>query len=193
MDTHTLNPPLLCAAYANGYFPMPHPETEEILWYRPDPRAIIPLDHFHVSRSLLQSFKRRPWEVRLDTAFSAIMKGCANRSETWINEEIFRAYQEMFEAGIAHSVEVWLDGELAGGLYGIALGGAFFAESKFHNKTDASKIALYSLVQHLIKNKFVLLEVQFLTPHLEKFGTREISDATYQRLLQEALKIEAEF
>lgn len=188
LDSHTL-----IWAYSHGYFPMPDPETQNILWYRPDPRAIIPLDGFHCSRSLRRRIHRKDYQVTFDQCFTAVMQGCANRSETWINGEFFRAYGELHLLGVAHSVEVWLDQELVGGVYGVALAGAFFAESKFHSRTDASKIALFFLVEHLNQNGFGLLEVQFLTPHLSRLGALEIPSSEYLDRLAEALAMEARF
>jgi leucyl/phenylalanyl-tRNA---protein transferase len=180
-------------AYARGYFPFPHSETGEILWLRPDPRAIIPLDGFHVSRSFRRSLKKVPFRVTFDQTFEAVMQGCAAREDTWINEEFFLAYLKMFSRGFAPSVEVWLEQELVGGTYGVAVGGAFFAESKFHRVTDASKVALYSLVEHLKQRGFLLLEVQFLTPHLTTLGAIEIADKDYQKVLKEATALEVSF
>lgn len=166
---------------------MAEPETGEIHWYRPDPRAIIPLDKFHVSKSLQKSIAKSAWRISYDIAFLRVMHGCAARPETWMSESIFKAYFSLHEKRLAHSVEVWLKEELVGGVYGVSLNGAFFAESKFHTVTDASKIALYYLVERLKQKNFLLLEVQFLTDHLRQFGTIEISDRVYQKKLKEAL------
>lgn len=184
-----LPPDLLVQAYASGYFPMPDSATGEIHWYRPDPRAIFPLDGFHVSVSLKKRLKKEPFTITFDTAFTDVMKGCAARPDTWINDEFLAAYTKLHTLGIAHSVEVWnkKTQKLVGGVYGLSLNGAFFAESKFHTETDASKAALYFLVEKLRKQGFLLLEVQFMTPHLKSLGAVEISDEEYTKRLQEAL------
>ncbi|RYZ54707.1 MAG: leucyl/phenylalanyl-tRNA--protein transferase [Proteobacteria bacterium] len=179
---------LLISAYANGYFPMPHPETEEICWFHPDPRAIIPLDNFHVSRTLLRTMKRKNFRVSVDEDFEGVIDACADRKETWINEEIRAAFVSLYREGHCHSVEVWEDDRLVGGTYGIAIRGAFFAESMFHRETDASKVALLGLVNHMKSRGMTLLEVQFLTPHLASLGAVEISSDDYMERLRTALK-----
>jgi leucyl/phenylalanyl-tRNA--protein transferase len=186
-------PDLLRLAYAQGYFPMPHPDTGEILWFHPDPRAVLPLDGFHVSRSLERTLKKVPFNVTIDQDFAGVMAGCAARAETWINELFKKTYGELHAQGDAHSVEVWLDGQLVGGVYGVALGGAFFAESKFHKVTDASKVALYHLVKHMKARGMSLLEVQFITPHLKSLGVIEVSRAQYMRRLRGALERKVRF
>lgn len=180
-------PDLLRLAYAQGYFPMPHPDTGEILWFHPDPRAVLPLDDFHVSRSLDRTLRKAPFEITIDKDFAGVMAGCASRDETWINDLFKRTYGELHAQGDAHSLEVWLDGKLVGGVYGVALGGAFFAESKFHTVTDASKVALYHLVRHMKVRGMSLLEVQFITPHLKSLGVVEVPRAVYMRRLKAAL------
>jgi leucyl/phenylalanyl-tRNA--protein transferase len=179
---------LLISAYANGYFPMPHPETEEICWFHPDPRAVIPLDNFHVSRTLLRTMKRKNFRVSVDEDFEGVIDACADRKETWINEEIRTAFVTLFREGHGHSVEVWEEDRLVGGTYGIAIRGAFFAESMFHRETDASKVALLGLVNHMKARGMTLLEVQFLTPHLSSLGAVEISSDDYMERLRHALK-----
>jgi leucyl/phenylalanyl-tRNA--protein transferase len=183
-----LTPELLLAAYRHGYFPMPHPETEEIVWFNPDPRAIIPLDGFHCSRSLRRSLRRSNFHVTINKDFSGVLAGCAERPETWINAEITEAYERLHQHGDAHSLEVWQNDELVGGTYGVAIGAAFFAESKFHRVTDASKAALYYLVEHLRAKGFSLLEVQFLTPHLRTLGAIQIPARDYEQRLQHAVR-----
>lgn len=172
---------------------MPDPDTGKIVFLRPDPRAVLPLDGFHCSRSLKSSIKNGGFRVTFDACFSQVMEGCADREETWITNEFFEGYKNLHALGHAHSVEVWQKDKLAGGLYGVCLGGAFFAESKFHRVTDASKAALYFLVEHLKSRGFGLLEVQFLTPHLESLGVIEISDDDYQKVLQQALVLPVTF
>ena len=193
MKRYTLNPELLHAAYSQGYFPMPDGDSGEILWFRPDPRAIIPLDGFHTSRSLRRTINKSIFEITYDRAFTEVMKGCSEHPETWINQEFLDVYSQMHSLGLAHSVEVWYQQNLVGGTYGVCLGGAFFAESKFHRKTDASKVALYYLVEHMKEKGLTLLECQFLTPHLKSLGAIEVSDHEYLDLLKEALKQEVSF
>lgn len=188
MSDKSLYPDLLRIAYAQGYFPMPEPGTGEILWFHPDPRAVFPLDSFHVSRSLSRTMRKAGFELSVNQAFAAVMEACASRPETWINAEFLRAYKLLHEQGDAHSVEVWKDGVLVGGTYGVSLGGAFFAESMFHRQTDASKVALHHLVQRMRERGMMLLEVQFLTPHLASLGAVTVPRATYMRLLREALE-----
>ena len=191
MNTHSrqeLEPKQILRAYAAGFFPMAESRDGPISWFSPDPRAIIPLDHFRISRSLRQADRKKRFEIRFDTAFADVMKHCAARKETWISEEIVNAYCRLFEMGFAHSVECWREGSLAGGLYGIALGGAFFGESMFSHERDSSKIALWSLVRRLNNRGFLLLDTQFLTPHLASFGACEIPRDEYLTMLQNALQ-----
>ena len=175
---------LLLHAYRNAVFPMASPDGE-IAWFSPDPRGIIPLDEgFRVPHGLRRALKKGAFEIRVDTAFETVMRECAAREETWINEEIIASYVELHRRGHAHSVEAWLEGRLAGGLYGVTLGGAFFGESMYHEVTDASKVALHALVVRLRARGFELLDTQWLTPHLETFGAVEIPRAEYRdRLL----------
>lgn len=182
-----LNVEVLLNAYAQGFFPMPDPETDEIHWYKPNPRAIIPLDQFHISRSLKKIIQRKTFNISFDKRFKAVMKACADRPETWINDEILEAYIELHRIGFAHSVEIYQEGALVGGLYGVSLGRAFFAESMFHKASNASKVALYYLVEILKDLNFLLLEVQFLTPHLKSLGAVEISDEDYMKKLSVAM------
>jgi len=178
---------ILCSAYAQGYFPMPNSDTGEIEWYRPDPRAVVPLDGFHVSKSLKKTLQRGHFQPTYDQDFTRIMRECSKRDETWITEEFVTAYGELHRLRLAHSVEIWEGDELVGGTYGVSLGGAFFAESMFHRKTDASKAALFYLVERLKATGFELLEVQFLTPHLESLGAIAIPDDKYIEKLTAAI------
>ena len=164
-----------------------------ITWHRPKRRAILPLDSFHASRSLGALLRRRPFEVTFDRAFAEVVNACADRPSTWINSDIKTVYGDLHAQGKAHSVEVWVDGELAGGLYGVHLGGAFFAESMFHRRTNMSKVALAELVSQLRAQGFALLEVQYLTEHLAQFGVIEVSDRKYQALLKAALELSCSF
>jgi leucyl/phenylalanyl-tRNA---protein transferase len=182
------------AAYRHGVFPMADEGSREILWFRPDPRAVIPLDGFHVSRSLKRRLRLGGFEIRIDTDFEGVMRACGDRPEgTWISEEFIEVYAALHRAGKAHSVEAWRHGRLAGGCYGVALGGAFMAESMFHRETDASKVALAGLVSRLRERGFALLDVQYVTPHLASLGAVEISRREYERQLAEALKLERRF
>ncbi|MCU0452622.1 MAG: leucyl/phenylalanyl-tRNA--protein transferase [Bacteroidetes bacterium] len=178
-------------AYRIGAFPMADPLTGEIAWYAPDPRAILPLDGFCVPRSLRSLVRRRVYEVRWNTAFGDVIRSCAERTETWISPEIIEAYEALHRAGKAHSVEAWKDDRLAGGLYGVSLGGAFFGESMFSQQRDASTVALSALVRRMQERGARLLDIQFVTPHLRRFGAVEIPRAAYLRRLRTALAIDA--
>ncbi|HXA69527.1 MAG TPA: leucyl/phenylalanyl-tRNA--protein transferase [Stellaceae bacterium] len=193
-----LSPDLLLRAYAAGLFPMAESaEDPDLFWIDPDPRGVLPLDRFHLPRRLKRTLRSGQYEVRVDTAFDAVMRGCAEptemRPKTWINEEIFRLYGALYEQGYAHSVEAWRAGELVGGLYGVALRGVFFGESMFSRSPDASKVALVHLVARLVKGGFRLLDTQFVTDHLRRFGAVEIPRADYHRQLERALGVEAYF
>ena len=187
-----IEPDLLLNAYAQGIFPMGMPEGD-IAWFSPDPRGVLPLESFHLPHGLARSLKKNRFEVRYDTAFEAVMRACAEREETWIDEEIVRSYVKLHQLGFAHSVETWREGVLAGGLYGVALGGAFFGESMFHRETDASKIALCALVERLRERQFTLLDLQWVTPHLATFGAIEIPRRAYLKELRAALTLPCEF
>ena len=187
-----ISPELIVAAYLQGIFPMAD-ERGKIGWYSPDPRAIFPLDEFHVPRSLRKTLKKNPFEVRFDTAFREVMQGCADREPTWINEKILDNYTKLFERGLCHSVEAWQGGELVGGLYGVALGGAFMGESMFSRVSDASKACLVALIDRLATQGFALLDSQMPTDHLKKFGQILISREEYLRRLELAVKLECRF
>ncbi|HLO77564.1 MAG TPA: leucyl/phenylalanyl-tRNA--protein transferase [Magnetospirillum sp.] len=189
---------LLLRAYAMGIFPMARSRADQRLyWIDPDQRGILPLDDFHVPRSLRKALRRTDFEVRVDTAFEAVMSGCAqstdDRPDTWINDEIVRLFVELHHLGMAHSVETWCGGELVGGLYGLALGAAFFGESMFSRRTDASKVALVNLVARLKRAGFLLLDTQFVTDHLSRFGATEIPRHQYLKLLASAVDTPAVF
>ena len=193
-----LTPDILLRAYAAGIFPMAESADDpELFWVDPTKRGILPLDRFHVPRRLQRVLRRDVFAVRVDTAFAAVMRRCAAASErrpcTWINDEIVRLYTALAERGAAHSVECWQEGELVGGLYGVSLGAAFFGESMYSRVTDASKVALVHLVARLRLGGYQLLDTQFLTPHLARFGVIEISRARYHRRLAEALRYRAVF
>ena len=181
-----LDPIVVINAYAQGIFPMPD-EMGRIHWHAPDPRAILEHDHLRISRSLRATLRKNIYEVRMDTAFERVMRGCANREDTWINKVFISTYTRLHYVGLAHSVEAWKDGVLVGGLYGIALGGAFMGESMFSYATDASKVCLVALVEHLKARGYVLHDTQFLTPHLASLGVTEIPRKVYEQRLREAL------
>jgi leucyl/phenylalanyl-tRNA--protein transferase len=187
-----VTPEMLLRAYALGVFPMAEGrENREIYWIDPEERGILPLDGLHVPRRLLRTLRQDRFEVRCDTAFEDAVKACAEpapgRLDTWINQEIMRLSLQLFDMGFAHSVECWREGELAGGLYGIAIGGAFFGESMFSRERDASKVALVHLVLRLRLGGFQLLDTQFVTRHLQRFGALEISRTEYRRRLMRAI------
>lgn len=192
MKSLPLTPEILVAAYSQGVFPMD--VDGAIQWFSPDPRAIIELDQFHVSKTLAQTVRQGRFDVRIDTAFEQVMQHCGDRWEgTWISDEIIDAYTQLHRLGAAHSVECWHEGELAGGLYGVALGAAFFGESMFTRQRDASKVALVALVDRMKARGFSLLDIQFITPHLERFGGVEIPRTEYLDRLSEALKMNVRF
>ncbi len=193
-----LTPELLIRAYAVGIFPMAEAADDpEIFWVDPDHRGVLPLDRFHLPRRLKRRLRQDLFETRCDTAFEAVVRRCAEptaeRPKTWINDQIIHLYESLFRAGFAHSVETWLEGELVGGLYGVAIGAAFFGESMFSRVSDASKVALAQLVARLRIGAFRLLDTQFVTAHLEQFGATEIPRAQYRRQLTEALHAQAYF
>jgi leucyl/phenylalanyl-tRNA--protein transferase len=188
-----LQPDFLLLAYCSGYFPMADSITGEIRWYSPDPRAIFELEEFHVPRSLRQVLKSDRFQIAVDRQFEPTIRACATRNETWISPEIIRAYMKLHEMGFAHSVEAWHKGKLAGGLYGVAIRGAFFGESMFSRVRDASKVALAYLVRRLQDSGFELLDTQFITPHLARLGAKEIPRSEYLERLNKALMKQASF
>jgi leucyl/phenylalanyl-tRNA--protein transferase len=188
-----IEPELLLRAYASGWFPMGTGRRSRIEWFSPDPRGILPLEAFRVSSRLRRTIRQQVFDVRVDTAFPAVMRACAERDETWITRPIVESYVELHRRGFAHSVEAWQGDQLVGGLYGVALGGAFFGESMFHTVTDASKVALVALVERLRARGFTLLDTQWVTPHLETFGAIEIPRVEYLERLRHAMTISASF
>ncbi|MFN4088318.1 MAG: leucyl/phenylalanyl-tRNA--protein transferase [Alphaproteobacteria bacterium] len=172
-------------------------DARTVYWIDPERRGIMPLDRFHVPRRLRRTVRRGPFEIRCDSDFEAVIHGCAapgpDRSDTWINAEIVRLYAGLFDMGNCHTVECWHDGELVGGLYGVALGGAFFGESMFSRARDASKVALVHLAARLVAGGFRLLDAQFVTEHLATFGAVEVPRSHYRRMLAESIGTEAAF
>lgn len=189
----TLSPELLLHGYSIGIFPMAeHRNDPEVFWVDPLRRGIFPLDGFHLSRSLTRRIRRGEYHVTFDRDFAGVLQGCADRVETWINPEISDSYQALHRLGHAHSVEVWQGSTLAGGVYGVVLGAAFFGESMFSRRTDASKVALAYLIDRLRQTGFQLFDTQFLTAHLASLGAVEITRAEYRRRLEKALNTSAD-
>ncbi len=187
---------LLLNAYASGWFPMA--VDHEIHWFSPDPRGVVPLDQVHVPRRLARVVRGGEFRIEIDRAFVEVMRACAAGRDaddpgTWISDEIVASYTALHARGFAHSVEAWSGDRLAGGLYGVAIGGAFFGESMFHHDTNASKVALVALIERLRARGFTLLDTQWVTPHLEQFGAIEISRADYLRRLQASLRLNCSF
>lgn len=189
----TLTPEVVLHAYRSGVFPMADADGQ-IYWFSPDPRCILPLERFHVTRSLRQVVRRGAFEARIDTAFDAVIAACADRPEgTWISEEVEAVYRTLSLRGHAHSVECWQGGRLVGGLYGVAIAGAFFGESMFTRVSNASKVALVHLVERLKERGFGLLDAQWSTPHLRTFGAIEVPRREYLRRLRVALALPCAF
>jgi leucyl/phenylalanyl-tRNA--protein transferase len=198
-DQVALTPQLLIAAYSQGLFPMAAGrQSDNVQWFSPDQRAILPLDAVRIPRSIRRHLRRQTFDIRMDTAFEQVIQGCAQprarEEETWINQQIIGAYTELHYLGLAHSVEAWRGGRLVGGLYGVALRGAFFGESMFHDAaaggTDASKVCLVHLVDHLNRRGYRLLDTQIANPHMEQFGMIEIPRSAYLRRLRRALELD---
>ena len=187
----------LLTAYHRGIFPWPLVDNgvEILSWWSPDPRAVIEFDDFHVSRRLARRLRRQEFRVTFNQAFSAVVQGCSQRQDdlTWITRDMQRAYETLFDEGYAHSVEVWQNGDLVGGLYGVALGGFFAGESMFHRATDASKVALYHLIERLKERDFSLFDIQLATDHTLSLGAREIPRRRFLRRLRSALKVPTSF
>jgi leucyl/phenylalanyl-tRNA---protein transferase len=188
-----LLPDNMLRMYASGAFPMAEDKNGEINWYLPEIRTIIPLNNYNIPRSLKKFMEKCNFEIRKDTDFLSVVKGCASRETTWISDELIEAYLRLYKRKHIHTIEVWQDGKLVGGLYGIAFRGAFFGESMFSRVPQASKTALAYLLQHLGEKDFALLDVQYMTPHLKIFGAVEISFKEYQELLNRAYIRNCEF
>lgn len=194
MSDAILTPELLLQGYASGIFPMAESRDDpEIFWVDPRLRGVMPLDQFHMSRSLARAMRKSDWVVRRDTDFAQVLDGCADRADTWINSEIYRLYMALHHQGHAHSIEIWDGSHLVGGVYGVTLGAVFFGESMFSRRTNASKMALAACVDHLVRTGFVLFDTQFITPHLASLGAVEISRAQYHTHLAAALKLQGQF
>jgi leucyl/phenylalanyl-tRNA--protein transferase len=195
---YRIPPELLLKAYASGVFPMAESASDpEVFWVRPETRGVIPLDAFHVPKSLRKAIRQNRFDIRFDSDFAGVIDGCAEvrdeRQTTWINAPIREAYINLFERGHCHSVEAWLDDRLVGGLYGVSLGRVFFGESMFSKETDASKVCLVHLVERLNARGFVLLDTQFTTEHLKRFGAVDVPRGRYEKMLEKALRGEAVF
>jgi len=195
---YRIPPDLLLKAYASGVFPMAESATDpEVFWVRPETRGIIPLDAFHVPKSLRKVIRHNRFAIRFDSDFAGVIDGCAEvrdeRKTTWINAPIREAYINLFERGHCHSVEAWREDRLVGGLYGVSLGRVFFGESMFSKETDASKVCLVHLVERLNERGFILLDTQFTTEHLKRFGAIDVPRGKYEKMLEKALKGEAVF
>ena len=185
-----ITPEVVLQAYAGGVFPMANPyEDDTIYWYSPDPRAIIPLDAYRIPRSVSRAARR--FVTSVDRAFETVVRNSAARSETWISGQLEAIYIQLHTLGYAHSVEVWSGTNLVGGLYGVSLGGAFFGESMYHVQSNASNVALADLIGRLVRSGYVLLDTQYLTDHLARFGAIEITRGAYLELLQDALGVES--
>ncbi|UWR09941.1 leucyl/phenylalanyl-tRNA--protein transferase [Sulfitobacter mediterraneus] len=189
-----LTPELLLHGYSIGIFPMAeHRDDPEIFWVDPRRRGVMPLQRFHLSRSLAKAMRRSPFRASVDEDFAGVVEGCADRADTWINDEIFSLYNALHQRHHAHSIEIWEDQTLVGGVYGVTLGGAFFGESMFSRRTNASKMALAVLVDRLRRAGFVLFDAQFLTDHLASLGAQEITRAEYHTRLDHAKEVKARF
>lgn len=193
-----ITPQVLLKAYSCGIFPMAESADDpQLYWIEPVSRGILPLDRLRLPKRLARTLRQMPFEIRIDTDFDATIDGCAasrpGRRTTWINDQIRTLYRELFQLGHCHTVEVWREGHMVGGLYGVALGGAFFGESMFSTETDASKIALMYLCARLIHGGFTLLDTQFVTEHLRQFGTVEVERPQFHEALEKALPIKADY
>jgi len=188
-----LKPDNMLRLYASGAFPMANDKTGTINWYMPDVRTILPLDKFNLPRSARKAIEKKNFEIKFDTDFTNVIMGCSDREETWISQELINAYKRLRKRGHVHTVETWLGGKLVGGLYGVTFRGAFFGESMFSKVSEASKAALIELIYHLNEKDFLLLDVQYMTEHLQMFGAIEINFDEYTKLLHNAYTRGCEF
>lgn len=194
MNPYSFTPETILMAYCNGYFPMGKERSKHIEWYRPDPRAVFDLNDFHIPRSLKKLLDKKDYDVRFDQNFDVVMTHCQKRREgTWITDEFIQQYKAIHHLGYAHSLEVYQNNCLIGGLYGLSIGGAFFGESMFHIKSNYSKVALCELVFHMKKNGMTLLDAQFYNEHLKQFNLKLIPDSLYIQKLHDALQQQIEF
>ena len=187
-----IDPQMLLSAYCQGYFPIKM-DGGDIRWFLPESRGILPVTDFHIPARFQRYLSKHPFEVRWNTAFAEVMRGCADRRTTWITDDILESYQALHELGYAHSAEVWRDEHLVGGVYGVAIGGAFFGESMFSRETQASKVALCALQQRLRDRGYLMHDTQWTTPHLAMFGGHEIPCDSYLRLLARAIRVKTSF
>lgn len=187
-----LEPNLLINAYTNGIFPMGTGHGH-LSWFSPNPRGILPVQDFHVPRSVRTELGRKDFEIRVNTAFGEVLRACGQRDETWITRDIIQSYESLYKLGFAHSVETWLNEKLVGGLYGVCIGGAFFGESMYSHTPGGSKAALVWLMEHLKAKEFSLHDTQWTTPHLAMFGGREIARDEYMSMLKEAIQSPVSF
>lgn len=192
MIPEEFTPELVLRAYCNGIFPMGD-DSDKINWYSPDPRCIIDLDNFHAGKRLLRTYRQGRYEIRIDTAWTEVIQACAAREDIWITPAIVEVYTRLHELNFAHSVEAYAGQELVGGLYGVSIGGAFMGESMFHTQTDASKVCLVYLVEHLKQRGFSLLDCQYMNEHLRQFGAKLISRKQYLQKLEQALQQSCRF
>lgn len=184
----------MLAAYAMGIFPMAASASgPELFWFDPQQRGVLPVGGVHVSRSMRRLLRQDRWQASIDRDFAGVVAGCADRDETWINTELLALYAELFDLGRAHSLEIWQDGALIGGVFGLSLGGAFFAESMFSRRPNASKAALIWLSEHLARCGFALWDTQYPNPHLASMGGTTIARSDYHRRLTRALSLTADF
>jgi len=188
-----LKPDNMLRLYASGAFPMADESGDTINWYMPEIRTIIPLDAFNFPRSARKAVERMNFEIKFDTDFTKVIMGCSDREDTWISQELINAYKRLRKRGHVHTVETWLEGEMVGGLYGVTFRGAFFGESMFSQVSEASKAALMALINHLSESDFILLDVQYMSEHLQMFGAVEISFDEYTKLLHKAYTRGCEF
>ena len=188
-----LKPDNMLRLYASGAFPMADESGETINWYMPEIRTIIPLDAFNFPRSARKAVERMNFEIKFDADFTKVIMGCSDREDTWISQELINAYKRLRKRGHVHTVETWLEGEMVGGLYGVTFRGAFFGESMFSQVSEASKAALMALINHLSESDFILLDVQYMSEHLQMFGAVEISFDEYTKLLHKAYTRGCEF
>lgn len=182
-----LLPEVVVMGYRQGFFPMGDPDTGQVFWHRPDPRAIIPLDAVRISRSLRQTLRKKAYRTTINASFDTVILRCSERSDTWITDDIISTYSQLHYMGYAHSIETWQGDELVGGLYGVAINGAFFGESMFSRQSDASKVAFVRLIQHLHARGFTLLDTQYINEFTASLGALEIPDTLYQQHLHLAL------